>query len=255
MISAFEIALVKDVKRKWLEYAHKTWWGDNLDVRFYLISLLKKKQFDVLLDISSNYGIILNECYSRLRIGLDYFRECLVKSKDYFPGLKNIQASSEFLPFRDNSIDAIVLAHSLPEWDYPLDSYVNKNGEIVRKKLFKDIHRILKSQGKLYITIVNGKHVYYRDKEKPTLDKVISYVDGLFYIEEIIGWNPLPVLANIIPYIFFENAPSHIKRLMFLPSIRMYSFIPGIWQILLVLSKIKTLNKHCRHLLFVCSKN
>ncbi|MBL7197583.1 MAG: methyltransferase domain-containing protein [Candidatus Omnitrophica bacterium] len=244
----------KKIKNKFIKFSPKEYWGDDLDVRFYLVSLIKKKQFAVLLDISSNCGIILNECNSRLRIGLDYSWGFLIKSKKYFSALTNIQASSEFLPFRNNSINAIVLAHSLPGWDFPLDTYVNKNGEIARKKLFNDIHRILKPRGKLYITTVNGRHIYYRDKEKANLDKIISYLDGLFYVEQVIGWNPLPVLANIIPYIFFERAPAYIKRLMLLPAAKMYLFIPGIWQILLALSRIKALNKYCRHLLLVCYK-
>lgn len=249
------VKIYKKILKLWKEIGIKNFWGDNLDVRFYLISLLKEKQFDVLLDISSNYGVMLNECNSQLCIGLDYFREFLIKSKEYFPDLKNIQASSEFLPFRNNSINAIVLAHSLPGWDFPLDTYVKKNGEIARKEIFRDIHRILKPRGKLYITTVNGEHIYYRDKEKANLDKIISYLDGLFYVEEVIGWNPLPILANIIPYIFFERASPYIKRLMLLPSAKMYLFVPGIWKILLALSKIEALDKYCRHLLLVCCKN
>jgi SAM-dependent methyltransferase len=246
--------IYKTTLQLWEEIGINNFWGDRLDVRFYLINFLKEKKIDTLLDISSNYGIILNGASSRLGIGLDYSMEWLSKSKKYFPVLKNIQASSEFLPFRDKSVDAVVLAHSLPGWDYRMDSYLNKNQEIASKKLFEDIHRILKPGGKLYITTVNGNHIYYRDKKKLTLDKVLSYVNGLYYIQEIVGWNPLPVLANLIPYTLLRNAPPYIKRLMFFPSVKMYSFIPGIWWMILALSRFKGLNKHCRHLFFICQK-
>ncbi|MBL7197995.1 MAG: class I SAM-dependent methyltransferase [Candidatus Omnitrophica bacterium] len=241
--------------RLWKETGIKNSWGDNLDVRFYLARLLQEKYFNILLDISSNYGIILSGTNAGMRVGLEYSWEYLIKSKEHFPTLKNICASSEFLPFKDNSIDAIVLAHSLPEWGYPLTSYKNKNGEVCRKDLFRQMHRILKPNGKLFITVVNGEHVYYKDKSKPVLDKVISYTQNLFYIEEIMGWNPLPVVANIVPYALFKRTPFYIKKIMFLPSIKMYLFVPGIWRILLFLSKMKALNKYCRHFLIICCKN
>jgi SAM-dependent methyltransferase len=244
----------KKILQLWKMMGIKNFWGDALDVRFYLAGLIRDESFDNILDISSNYGIILNQSNSCLRIGLDYSLEYLEKSKDYFSDLKLVQASSESLPFKDKSISAIILAHSLPGWDYPINSFLNKNSENARRKLFKDMHRILKAEGKLYLTAVNGEHIYYREKEKPRLDKIIDYAEGLFCIEEVVGWNPLPVLAGVVPYRLFRKFPNFLKKTLFFPTAMIYSFFPGIWNILLFLSKIKSLNKASRHLFFCLRK-
>ena len=146
------------------------------------------------------------------------------------------------------------MAHSLPGWDYSIDSYTNKNKRLASAQLFKDIHRILKPTGKLYLTTVNGAHVYYQGKQKPKLEDIIAYAEGLFNIDNIIGWNPLPVLANIISRDWLGRMPAYVRKLLFLPSTKMYSCIPGIWKILFALSKNKILEQYCRHLLVVCHK-
>ena len=246
--------MYKRILSSWKQIDIDSFWGDALDVRFFLASFLKNKPFDILLDISCNCGIILNECSAHLRIGLDYSLNSLRKSQIHFPAIRNLQASSEFLPFREKSIDAVILAHSLPGWDYPIGSYKNKDKDSASARLFKDIYRVLKPRGKLYLTTVNGSHFYYNPKTKPASEDIIRYAQGLFNIDDVLGWNPLPVLGNIIPPSLTGKMPFNIRRLLFFPSTRMYSFIPGIWKMLIALSRIKKVNKRCRHLFYICSK-
>jgi ubiquinone/menaquinone biosynthesis C-methylase UbiE len=56
--------------------------------------------------------------------------------------IKTMKGSSEMIPLKDNSIDLVVCRFSLTYWTYP-------------NKGFKEIHRILKPEGKIIIEALN----------------------------------------------------------------------------------------------------
>ena len=71
------------IKQKMMNSDPKKYWGDDYDVRFYLITKLKKIKNKSILDVGGGIGIINSEINSNnLRINLDLtFQDLMVCEK------------------------------------------------------------------------------------------------------------------------------------------------------------------------------
>ena len=49
------------IKTKFQKIDSRRWWGDDFDVRFFLVNILKKIERATVLDIGGGVGIILSE--------------------------------------------------------------------------------------------------------------------------------------------------------------------------------------------------
>ena len=97
-----------EVKEKYLSIAPYLWWGDDLDVRFFLLKNLMKIKNKKILDIGCNIGITLsfldrsNELY-----GIEIDDYCVNEAKELNPTTNVFQGTMESLPYEDESFESI----------------------------------------------------------------------------------------------------------------------------------------------------
>lgn len=201
------------IKSKIMSSDPSRYWGDDFDVRFYLVSRLKKLCNKSVLDIGGGIGIISSELdKSNLRINIDSsfndLKTCRVKID---PDIQNICASMTNLPFNDNSLDCVICAHLL---EIAKHSDIEKNqvitdNEIARypavEKTLKEISRVLNSSGTLFLTTPNN--VYYKST-KLNYHELKKSISTYFSRYSLLFYNTFPRLskkhrklnlANVIP--------------------------------------------------------
>lgn len=203
---------ILEIKGKILETNPKYWWGDDFDVRFYLISKLEQFQKKIILDIGGGIGIISN-CIddSNFRINLDVSLNDLKKCKTQFPEIHTICASRTHLPFKDNSIDVAICAHILAGakvLDIEKKSHIKKNDILEYpsiEKTIKETSECLEKNGKFFITATNNE--FYKTR-KLNYDELKHCVSNHFKKYEIFFFNTLPSfnikysklnMTNVIP--------------------------------------------------------
>ena len=70
------------IKQKWMTYAPDQWWGDSIDVRFYLIAQLQRLRNQKVLDVGCNIGMMLTELDpSNCKYGFDLNAEVLKRAQ------------------------------------------------------------------------------------------------------------------------------------------------------------------------------
>ncbi len=167
----------------------KYFWGDWLDVRYYLGSELAKYKNKTILDIACQTGIVLN-CLDKSNqiYGIDSDDNAIQICKKFNPKANLISGDIFANNFGDNKFDIIILAHVLPGHDYKSD----KSPE----DLLNLCYQWLKSGGLLYLTTPNGRNSYFANKGKiriEILKKLLSKFES-----QIFGWNPFPIQAQKI---------------------------------------------------------
>lgn len=198
------------IKRKILKINSKKWWGDDFDVRFFLINKIKHIKNKVILDIGGGIGIVLSETNnSNFKINLDSSFEDLKICKNQFNyEINNVCASMLNLPFKKEVIDYVICANIL-EVGKALDIDKRKENEKINsyptvEKMLVEIIHILKNNGKIFITTPNN--AYYQTK-KLTYDELDNCISKLFINFQIFYFNTYRKitryrklnLANIIP--------------------------------------------------------
>ena len=151
------------IKKKIHEQDSKKWWGDDFDVRFYLISKIKNLKNKSVLDLGGGIGIICSEMdISNFRINMDSSFKDLKTCNYQEPKIQNICASMTHLPFDRNSFDCIICSHLL-EVAKSLDiknQKTEKNNDVTSyptvEKTLEEIHRVMKDNADLYLTTPNN---------------------------------------------------------------------------------------------------
>jgi len=216
------------IKEKIQNIEPNYWWGDDFDVRFYLLFRLKEITNKTILDIGGGIGIISSEVdVSNFRINLDLVLTHLKLSKKKFPEIENVCASMTHLPFIDESIDCIICANILEEAKKN-DLKVGKTSScdecILYPSIEKTIYEIsksLKKNGKLFLTTPNNRR--YRSS-KLTYSEV-KYIERYFSKFSLFFFNTYPRLstrspklnlANVIPKLLskFYNFEKILKMLL-----------------------------------------
>lgn len=155
------------IKNKIMSSDPSRYWGDDFDVRFYLVSNLKKLHNKAVLDIGGGIGIISSELdKSNFRINLDSSLTDLKTCREMGASIQNICASMTYLPFNDSSFDCVICAHLLEiakHFDIEknqviTDSQIAKYPTV--EKTLKEISRVLDSDGTLFLTTPNN--AYYK---------------------------------------------------------------------------------------------
>jgi len=200
------------IKEKFELFSSKRYWGDDFDVRFYLISQLKKIQNKSILDIGGGSGIISSELdKSNFFINLDISNEDLKNYKNAFGRSKNVLNCSMLeVSLKGNSLDYVICAHLL-EVAKLLDI---ENKQVIKNKIDKfptvskvldEIHRVLKPNGVLLLTTPNN--AYYQTS-KLTYDELKLHLKENFENFSLSFYNTFPRLksrnrklnmANILP--------------------------------------------------------
>lgn len=153
------------LKNKIIAYDPTKWWGDDFDVRFYLISKVENLRTKRVLDIGGGIGIISSELNrSNDRINLDIsLKDLKICTKKRDKEIQNICANMTKIPFRSNSFDCVISASVL---QYAKDNDI-KNKKAVKNIINKypsveeslsEMHRVLKPGGALYLVTPNNSY-------------------------------------------------------------------------------------------------
>ncbi len=203
---------MRHVIAKWKTHHPKGWWGDHLDVRFYLISRLKRLHGKKILDVACNAGVLLSEIPDdNLKFAFDLDSVALRIAKKLNPKAHLKKASMFKLPYPGKSFDVVVLANVLPGADFEVPKGQRAK---LQKRLIAEVTRVLKKNGSLYLSTPN--HAYYRGGLKERYWELEELLEGFEY--NLQGWNP------------FLRFP------FFLPA-RVLSWIPGWFSWLRLLSE------------------
>jgi len=183
-----------------MKYGRHYWWGDPLDVRFYLCKELNSVRNKKILDVGCNAGIILNSADdSNIKEGFDLDKDAIKIAKiinkdfnlkaDFY--VKDVFKSD----IKKASFDILILSNVLPSFDY-------RGYNFEDCKMFVDkCSSYLKKGGVLYLTTPNGRNSYYRKRSKIFYEQLKSLLEDQ-YTFEIKSWNPLPIqLGHILRYV------------------------------------------------------
>lgn len=205
---------LKVIKTKFQKIDSKRWWGDDFDVRFFLLNILKKIERSTVLDIGGGVGIILSEVSkNNLKINVDFSFEDLSRCKKEFSDIECVCASMDYLPLKNDSVDFVICANLLEVAktnDIKFEKLIIKN----KKKYYQtvlealsEIKIILKINGKLYLTTPNNKYYQTTKLDYDELENSLKYVFEKFSIKFFNTFKKLSKkhrklnLANIIPKI------------------------------------------------------
>lgn len=155
------------IKSKILKYNTNRWWGDDFDVRFFLISKIKKLQNKKILDLGGGIGIISSELKkSNFCINLDIERRSKKMRVSFNKSIHVIEGSMLKIPLKEDSFDYVICANIL-EVAKSIDI---KNNHIVKgdiiiypslKNILLEINGILKPKEVLLITTPNNSYYEY----------------------------------------------------------------------------------------------
>ena len=106
--------LVK-IKQKFNSLSPKSYWGDDFDVRFYLISRFSEIKNKNVLDVGGGIGIISSELdKSNFSINFDLSYDDLQQCKNAFKNSINVMnGTMTNITLKDNSFDYVLCAHLL----------------------------------------------------------------------------------------------------------------------------------------------
>jgi len=203
---------LKNLKEKMIEINASRWWGDDFDVRFYLISRLLVIKNKTILDLGGGIGIICSELdQSNFCLNLDISIQDLSKCNNVFGKSINVLNSSmSEVSLKDNSFDYIICAHLLEiaklfdiENKQVIKNKIDKFPTI--RKVLDEIHRVLKPNGVLLLTTPNN--AYYQTS-KLTYDELKLHLKENFENFSLSFYNTFPRLksqnrklnmANVLP--------------------------------------------------------
>ena len=151
------------IKDKYFSIAPNLWWGDDLDVRFFLLKNLIKIKNKKILDIGCNVGITMSFLDNSNDLhGIDNDNFCVNKARELNNTAHIIKGSMEYLPYADKSFDVLVMMNTIPHYDFPV-SKGTKDGFIQRT--FDEIYRVLRDDGVLYLTTPNGESIHFSNSK------------------------------------------------------------------------------------------
>ena len=202
------------IKSKFQKIDSRKWWGDDNDVRFFLLNILKKIENSIIIDIGGGVGIILSELNkNNLKINIDLSLSDLSRSKKEFPDIETICASMNYLPIKKNSSQFVICANILEvakTLDINNKNFIMKNNIMYYKTVIqtlKEINTTLEKNGKLYLTTPNNKYykttkLNYNELNESLLITFDKFSIKLFntYLKLSNKYRKLN-LANVIPKI------------------------------------------------------
>lgn len=210
------------VKEKWMRFAPQYYWGDDLDVRYYLIKKFKDIRGKRILDVGCGPGILLSALSGdNQKTGIDYSPLFIALAKQIDSASNFIEGDILKLPFKNSTFDVIIAANVLPGVDFA----VKTDEKSERRKVISEIYRILKPGGKLYLTTPNKGHPYYWKKHKLTYPELVEVLQPHFEFS-ITGWNPIPLPPKLFAWLpGIEHFLKFLEKLGFFKDKGRYFYV------------------------------
>jgi len=189
------------------------WWGDDFDVRFYLISQLESLNRKIVLDVGGGIGTICSEMNeNNFRVNLDLsFDDLKICQENFSPKIQNICASMTNLPFNDNSFDTVICSHLIEiakarDIEQGMVTKINNiNSFPTVEQVFSEISRVLGNDGIFLLTTPNNLRYKSNKLDYNELKKSLK---NHFYKISLAFYNTYPKLskkhrklnmANVLP--------------------------------------------------------
>ena len=191
------IEFVEKVFREAPQY----WWGDWMDVRFYLRERLSELQGMRVADVGCGAGLLDDAlASSNSVIGVDTDSDSIAKARKRVPRARFIKGNSKKLS--SGSFDVVIYSNLI---------------EMVEDKpaLLKEAARLLKPGGTLLLTTPNSAHPCYRGKPKLGYEELNSLLKPFFDFE-VHGWNPFPPWPFFLPNRVLARVPGWYSFLKWL---------------------------------------
>jgi len=148
----------------WKEIGMDYFWGDLFDVRFFVISLIKKDKVEKVLDLGCGVGVISYFVNAKLKIGLELQEKSIRNAKKLNPKMELIRGDIRFLPFKNNVFPKILSIHLLSSMSTPEQ----------REIAILEIKRVLGENGEIVTSAANLRSHHY--SKKFTLNERTEYV-------------------------------------------------------------------------------
>lgn len=202
----------KKIKSKIIKINTDRWWGDDFDVRFYLISQLEDLKRKKVLDIGGGIGIISSEMNeNNFKVNLDLSLNDLKICHEHFGSIQNVCASMTNLPFNEKSFDTIICSHLIEvakaiDVEQKMGTKINNvQSYPTVEKVFSEISRVLTKEGVFLLTTPNN--LRYKSN-KLSYCELKSSLKKYFFRISLSFYNTYPKLskkhrklnmANILP--------------------------------------------------------
>ena len=199
------------IKNKFQFLNANRYWGDDYDVRYYLISKFTQIKNKTILDIGGGVGVISSELdESNNCINLDISFNDLTQCKNLFKNsIHVLNGSMTNLCLKDNSFDIVICSNILEVAkliDIQTNSVIkNKINEFPNvSKVLDEIKRVLIPGGVLLLTTPNNQ--YYKSNK-------LSYDELKFHLEMIFKDYSLE-LYNTYPQIYSKNRKLNMANIL-----------------------------------------
>ncbi len=215
------------IRNKIQKIGPNKWKSDSFDVRYYLISQLKRHIEKCILDVGGGIGIILSELnQDAFRVNLDLsFNDLKICIKNVDSKINPICASITYLPFKKEIFDVVICSHVIELTKLMDINSENKNEENKCRNvlhLVNETHRVLKNSGKLFLTTPN--FAFRNSPNKLTFSELNNVLSKFFQDFKISFYNTMPKIkskskfdfSNVVPKIWskFSNPDQIINSLL-----------------------------------------
>ena len=177
------------------------WWGDHVDVRFFLLKRLRKLASKRVLFVGCNCGVLLSEVENNVdAYGFDIDKDYAKHAKKLASGSKVRVASMYKLPYKANFFDAVVWANVVPGSDF---EEPEKKRVKLRKLAMRETLRVLKKGGRLYLTTPNQVRYHSNKLNREELENLVA----AYRKKELRVWNPFPDYPHFVPSRLLARLP------------------------------------------------
>ncbi|MFA5165762.1 MAG: class I SAM-dependent methyltransferase [Candidatus Paceibacterota bacterium] len=194
-----------NINSSFKKYAPQCYWGDPLDVRYFLCEKLSKFHNKKILDIGCGIGIIIS-CMPKDNeiFGIDFDQTLVEIAKKLNPKADINKQDMFNLQFEEQFFDIIVLADVLPQYDFACQK--------TSREMISHVKKFLKPEGAILLTTPNGNNAYFSRKHKISAKNLKELIKDFDF--ELFGYNPFPIqLDHILKYLPFW--PSFLEYLMY----------------------------------------
>lgn len=190
-----------------------------MDARFLMVEAIQSLAAVRVLDLGCNAGVMLSELSdSNHRLGLDRSASALALARKLNPSVPLVTGDMLAVPCADATMDVVLYCGMLE-----VPAYGQK------KQAIREVARVLRPGGRLYLTTANGCYRRYRHSSPSLRAVTIDQLRGVLspdFVYTIRGFNPFPPF----PY--------------FLPN-RVLAAVPGIWRLLVAMMERNVAVERC----------